>query len=112
MDLPIIRATNVTTAPAVPEKIYDRYWINPIRIEGIAGNPNRPLTAIANLCKACILDNGSWELSPTDVPVFIRIDDVIGTATAEAMAGDTDLATIMALILGYLVKKGAAQGVL
>jgi hypothetical protein len=95
--LPVIAAPDPTTLPAVPERVYDRYVLLELRVSG--PDPNQPIVAIATLQKQRLLPDGSTELSPTDGPIHLRIDDVMKEA-----ATDADLAQVMGAIVLYLNK--------
>lgn len=76
-----IDAPTPTNVPASEAKVYDKYWLKSFNI--MAGDPERKVTVQAVLQKARMLEDGSFELSPYDDPITIRVNDFYAAAESD-----------------------------
>jgi hypothetical protein len=114
MDFPQILATETKTIPgiseqvipAIPTKLFDRWWISRLRV--LAPDANAAVSVQAVMTRGCKLQDGSWELSTNseDQKTFV-IEDVFAKA-----ATDADLANVLGGLLVVIGKIGTEMGVL
>jgi|TARA_B100001094_G_scaffold311362_1_gene346917 hypothetical protein len=94
MSLPILSAASPTT---VPEKVYDRVWVEEIVIKG--PDPNGEVSGEVKLHKYGMFD-GLAELEP-DGGQWIRIENMLAESDTDA-----DLAVAMGSLIAYVNKLG------
>ena len=100
MSLPILSAASPTT---IPEKVYDRVWVEEIVIKG--PDPNGEVIGEVKLHKYGMFD-GLAELEP-DGGQWIRIDNML-----EESATDADLAAAMGSLIAYVNKLGQQNDII
>jgi hypothetical protein len=105
MPFPVIAVPVPTVLPPVPQKVFDRYYINEVRIRGNPRDPNGPLTATVELYEARLDDAGAWELAPDPTqangclsPKYLTIPDVL----AKVAAGDATLGQTVGAVMQYV----------
>ena len=92
------------TVSIVPEKIYDKLWVEEIIIS--AGTLGGEATARVRLKKFGVFD-GVAEYMPGDEGIRLTIDNLLSKSEQ-----DSDLANIVQSLLLYIGKAGAEQGVI
>lgn len=98
-----IAATEPTVVPPVPEKTFDKYWIQSLTIN--ATDP--PVANLsATLRKFRATEEGGVEFSP-EPGVFVALNDLLTLAQTDA-----EIAQIMGLIYAKMQAVGTEQGVL
>lgn len=108
-DYPVITASETSSVevPVVTETqtiTYDRWWMQQFACN--ANDPNVPANAIAMMRKGRKLENGTWELSPSDSDVvYINLEDIFTLAETNVMAGQA-----IGLIIQLVTTQGVAQG--
>jgi len=105
--LPILNAKEPTV---IPEKTYDRVWIEEICIK--APDPNGEVLGEVKMHKYGMFDDiaaGSGVIAELDPNggKWIRIENMLETA-----AEDSDLQTAFGALLGYVAKLGAENDVI
>jgi hypothetical protein len=103
MEIPVINASQSTVVEAVtiPAKTYDRYWLASCVIQ--AFDLNKQPKAEIELVKYRQTESGG-EAAP-EPSVIIKVEDLFDKAAA-----DPDLATVMGLLLQYVIKIGKEKG--
>ena len=100
MSLPILSAASPTT---VPEKVYDRVWVEEIVIKG--PDPNGEVSGEVKLHKYGMFD-GLAELEP-DGGQWIRIENMLAESDTDA-----DLAAAMGSLIAYVNKLGQQNDII
>lgn len=100
MSLPILSASSPTT---IPEKVYDRVWVEEIVIKG--PDPNGEVSGEVKLHKYGMFD-GVAELEPNGGQ-WIRVNNML-----EESQTDADLAAAMTSLIAYVTKLGQAQDII
>ena len=100
MSLPILPASSPTT---IPEKVYDRVWVEEIVIKG--PDPNGEVSGEVKLHKYGMFD-GVAELEPNGGQ-WIRVNNML-----EESQTDADLAAAMASLISYVTKLGQAEDII
>ena len=99
MDFPVLLAAEPTL---IPERIYDRIWVESVSIVAIPGSPT--ISATIAFRKYRLNESGQVD-AHADV-LTTSIADVV-----QASASDPDLADIVARLTAYVRKAGTAAGV-
>lgn len=100
MSLPILSAASPTT---IPEKVYDRVWVEEIVIKG--PDPNGEVIGEVKLHKYGMFD-GLAELEPNGGQ-WIRIENMLEESTTDA-----DLAAAMGSLIAYVNKLGQQNDII
>ena len=100
MSLPVLPAASPTT---IPEKVYDRVWVEEIVIKG--PDPNGEVSGEVKLHKYGMFD-GVAELEPNGGQ-WIRVNNML-----EESQTDADLAAAMTSLIAYVTKLGQAQDII
>ena len=100
MSLPILSASSPTT---IPEKVYDRVWVEEIVIKG--PDPNGEVSGEVKLHKYGMFD-GVAELEPNGGQ-WIRVNNML-----EESQTDADLAAAMTSLIAYVTKLGQAEDII
>ena len=100
MSLPILSAASPTT---IPEKVYDRVWVEEIVIKG--PDPNGEVIGEVKLHKYGMFD-GLAELEPNGGQ-WIRIKNMLEESTTDA-----DLAAAMGSLIAYVNKLGQQNDII
>ena len=100
MSLPILSAASPTT---IPEKVYDRVWVEEIVIKG--PDPNGEVIGEVKLHKYGMFD-GLSELEPNGGQ-WIRIENMLEESTTDA-----DLAAAMGSLIAYVNKLGQQNDII
>lgn len=101
MALPAIPLPNPRTQPAVPEKVYDRVFIESVQTVISHLDPNGEATAIVRWWPARLDDNGQWELDPTVTEARTMLRENLLRRVGE---GDMQLAQVMGATMQYVAR--------
>jgi hypothetical protein len=99
-DLPVLNASDPTI---IPEKVYDRVWIEEVIIR--ARDPNGDFGGEVKLHKYGMFD-GKAELEPGNGK-WIIVEEILAKSEE-----DTDLQAAMAAIINYVTKLGAENNII
>lgn len=104
-----ITAPTPTVVPAQPEQVYDYLWMPLLQVQ--AFDPNQPVRAIIELCKASKDEYGVYTLSksPQDRVSFI-VDDLFAKAAERAAAGKPGLAVVIQTLLDEVKQLAIDEG--
>lgn len=100
MSRPQLYAASPLTIPA---RVYDRIWIEQIEI--MAPDPAGDATAIVRLRRYCMDDAGNAHTDPESLR--LEVSDLLAKSET-----DSDLAQVVASLMGYIAKAGVDQGMI
>ncbi len=101
-ELPKIIASEPITEPAVPEKVYDEYWLADMRVRAMI--PDQPVRINATLLPSFVDTEGNREVNQANAK-HVVIEDAFALAEQDA-----DMAFLMGTLLSYVQKYATEQG--